>query len=201
MIEELVLASGNPHKASEIESWFQGRGHSLRVLSANDFGGMDGCRETAKDFAGNARIKIDFLKKRVPHGSWILADDSGLEVDVLAGQPGVYSARFAGEGATDSQNRDLLLERMRKVRAVRKRSARFVCVIALGQWRKRTRYFRGECEGSVLREAAGRSGFGYDPIFVPRGYTQSFAELAQTKKNGISHRGRALEELEKALKP
>jgi XTP/dITP diphosphohydrolase len=196
---EIVLASGNAHKAREIQGWLQIRGHSVRVLTASKFGGMDGCEETATDFEGNARIKAEFLQKRVPAGTWILADDSGLSVDALDGAPGVFSARFAGEGATDQQNRELLLERMRKVTQPRRRSAQFVCVLALWKGDGPIELFRGECEGAVLKRSKGAGGFGYDPIFSPKGSQLSFAEIDPAEKNRISHRGKALEKIEKEL--
>ena len=201
MIENLVLASGNAHKAAESEAWFCERGWNLKVHDASKFGGMDGCVESADDFEGNAKIKAKLLLSKVPEDHWVLADDSGLVVDSLGGAPGVYSARFAGEGATDRQNRELLLERMRKVSSERKRSARFVCVLALAQKRKKIRIYRGECEGRILTRADGAGGFGYDPIFAPKGARRSFARFEPSEKNKISHRGLALEKLEKDLTP
>lgn len=196
---EIVLASGNAHKAEEIEAWLRSRGHRISVKTAREFGGMNGCEETATDFEGNAKIKVRFLRKSVPKGVWILADDSGLEVDALNGAPGVYSARFAGEGASDQQNRELLLERLRKIPSGSRRSARFVCVLALLREGARVRIFRGECEGRILTRARGKGGFGYDPIFSPNGFRRSFAEISPEEKNRISHRGRALEKFEKEL--
>ena len=196
---EIVLASGNPHKADEIQTWLQSRGHSVRVLTASKFGGMEGCEEAAPDFEGNARIKVEFLRNRVSAEKWILADDSGLSVDALDGAPGVFSARFAGEGATDQQNRELLLERMRKVSQTRRRSAQFVCVLALWRGKGSIEFYRGECKGVLLKRSMGTGGFGYDPIFSPSGSRLSFAEIDPEEKNRISHRGRALEKLEKEL--
>ncbi|MBC2600293.1 RdgB/HAM1 family non-canonical purine NTP pyrophosphatase [Puniceicoccus vermicola] len=196
---DIVLASGNAHKAEEIQAWLRERGHSVSVLTASHFGGMKGCEETATDFEGNARIKVEFLQKRVSPQTWILADDSGLEVDALDGAPGVFSARFAGEGADDQQNRELLIERMRKVAQPRRRTARFVCVLALWKGKGSIQFFRGECEGRILRQSKGEGGFGYDPVFAPSGSRQSFAEIDPEEKNRISHRGQALEKLEKEL--
>jgi XTP/dITP diphosphohydrolase len=156
---------------------------------------MDGCVESADDFEGNARLKVDFLRARVGGGIWILADDSGLAVDALDGAPGVRSARFAGEGASDEQNWELLLERMRKVRSARQRSARFVCVLALARGGQAVECFRGECEGTILFHPSGGSGFGYDPVFAPHGYRESFADLGPAVKNRISHRALALNAL------
>lgn len=195
----MVLATGNSHKAREVGHWFQSRGHNVKVSSAAEFGGMLGCVENADDFEGNAAIKVRFLRDRVPGDVWVLADDSGLEVDALGGAPGVLSARFAGEGASDLANRELLLERMRKIRLARRRSARFVCVLALAKGRDDPAFFKGCCQGRILMESRGEGGFGYDPIFAPNGSDLSFAEFSEAEKNRISHRGRALEELEKVL--
>tara|TARA_R100000027_G_scaffold52103_3_gene40841 strand:+ start:19137 stop:19760 length:624 start_codon:yes stop_codon:yes gene_type:complete len=200
-IIEIVLASGNEHKADEIENWLQGRGHPVRVVSAREFGGMDGCEETGTTFEENAQLKVEFLLKRIPPNFWVLADDSGLAVDALQGEPGVFSARFAGEGASDRQNRELLLERIRKVSSPRRRSARFVCVLALSKNHKPSDIllFRGECEGRILCCPHGDGGFGYDSVFAATGSQQSFAEISQEEKSLVSHRGRALEKLEKEL--
>lgn len=195
----LVLATGNPHKASEVEGWLRERGHSVEVRTAVEFGGMAGCVEEADDFEGNAAIKARFLRGRVPEEFWVLADDSGLEVDALNGEPGVRSARFAGEGSTDTANRELLLERLRKVRSVRRRGARFVCVLALMRSARDLSFFHGVCEGRILTAPRGEGGFGYDPVFAPEGDDRSFAEIEAVEKNRISHRGRALLEFEKVL--
>ncbi len=198
---DLVLATGNRHKALEIERWFRHRGLKIAVDTAEAYGGMDGCREDAGSFEGNASCKALFLRPRVPTEIPVLADDSGLEVDALDGAPGVLSARFAGDDADDRANRELLLERMRFIRSPRKRAARFVCVLALahGEGRRAVRSFRGECEGVILFRPKGNGGFGYDPVFAPTGCDRSFAELSPEEKDGISHRGKALEMLEKVL--
>ncbi len=198
-IFRLVLATGNQHKASEMESWLRDRGHSVEVRSAAEFGGMEGCVEDADDFEGNAAIKARFLRGRVPDEFWVLADDSGLEVDALDGAPGVRSARFAGEGASDLANRELLLESMRKIRPDRKRGARFVCVLALARAGTDLAFFRGVCDGRILHRPTGEGGFGYDPVFAPEGCGRSFAEMDAAEKNRISHRGRALLAFEKVL--
>jgi len=195
----LVLATGNAHKAREVEQWLRDRGHVIEVRTAAAFGGMEGCIENAQDFEGNAALKVRFLRPRVPSEFWVLADDSGLEVDALDGLPGVRSARFAGEGASDEENRELLLEGMRKVRSVRRRGARFVCVLALARKGRAVSFFRGECAGRIAAKATGSGGFGYDPVFCPEGSEKSFAEIEAAEKNRISHRARALEAFEKVL--
>ena len=198
MTGRIVFASGNPHKAGEIEGWFRARGQRVTVEPAACYGGMDGCAETAEDFAGNARIKAVFLRSRVPEHLPVLADDSGLEVDALGGAPGVRSARFAGEGAGDAANRGLLLRRLRGVPGA-ERTARFVCVLAWADAERAPAFYRGECEGRILPTEKGNGGFGYDPVFAPTGSDRSFAEFDPAAKQRISHRGRALEALEKAL--
>jgi XTP/dITP diphosphohydrolase len=127
-----------------------------------------------------------------------LADDSGLEVDFLNGQPGVRSARFAGEGATDKKNLEKLLGLLKEC-PWEKRQARFRCVLALIVSEKETIFAEGACEGVIADGPAGNNGFGYDPVFVPVGFDRSFAQLESTIKNKISHRGKALIELKKKL--
>jgi len=126
--------------------------------------------------------------------SLVLADDSGLEVDALQGAPGVYSARYAGPDADDRANNDKLLTELLGV-PMEKRTARFRCVMVVARAGIALGEFEGSVEGKILEQAAGVGGFGYDPLFVPEGYTQSFAELGPGIKNGLSHRARAMEEL------
>lgn len=128
----------------------------------------------------------------------VIADDSGLEVDILGGEPGVYSARFAGVGAKDGDNNRLLLKRLEGV-SEEKRGARFRCVIAFAVGGKTLATFAGSVEGRIGFREGGEGGFGYDPLFVPEGYEKSFAELSAEVKNGMSHRGRALEKLREWL--
>lgn len=166
------------------------------IASASELGGMPSVEETAGGFEGNARLKVEALWERLAgkDEGGVLADDSGLAVDALDGGPGVYSARYAGAGATDEANRRKLLDELRNV-PVGRRSARFVCVLALKTGPGDLMFFRGECEGEITREEEGGGGFGYDPVFRPRGETATFGVLPPETKNALSHRGNALRAL------
>jgi XTP/dITP diphosphohydrolase len=155
---------------------------------------MPPCEETGATFEANAILKAEYYGQRAP--GLLFADDSGLEVDALGGAPGVYSARFAGPGATDEANNQLLLERMR---GVRDRSARFVCVIALVNGGRLMETFRGAVEGQILEEPRGPHGFGYDPLFYYPPFGCSFGEAAPERKLTVSHRGGALRALFRQL--
>jgi len=188
MSNTLVIATHNRGKAAEI--------HKLlcdipwQLLSLQEFDGVGVAEENKDSYEGNAVLKARYYA--VATRSWVLADDSGLEVAALAGAPGVLSARYAGETASDAERRNLLLSEIDKQGAVERR-ARFVCSAAIadpsGEIRKLT---EGVCEGAIAHEARGDGGFGYDPIFIPNGYTQTFGELAEDIKNQISHRAKAL---------
>jgi XTP/dITP diphosphohydrolase len=148
------------------------------------------CEETGVTFEENA------IQKACYYGTYcrgyLFAEDSGLEVGALGGAPGVYSARFAGANATDRQNNELLLERLR---TVDDRSAKYVCVIALARAGEVVRTFRGEVEGLILDEPRGSGGFGYDPLFFFLPFGSTFAEVSREQKQTVSHRGRAVKEL------
>ena len=189
----LVIASGNQGKIQE----FQGLLSSLPLEVVAQPDNID-VEETGSTFAANARIKAKAVAKRTGH--WALADDSGLEVDALGGAPGIHSARYAsGEkqgNATDSDNNAKLLREMADVPEAY-RGAQFRCVLALtplGQ-AVRTELFEGICRGRISQSEAGGGGFGYDPLFIPDGFTQSFAELGSAIKNTLSHRAKALANL------
>lgn len=223
-----LLATRNAHKAQEICAIL---GPGFRYLSLNDFPNAPDVIEDAGTFAGNAS------KKAVSLAQWIsslprsnnlelvnlhvLADDSGLEVDALAGAPGVHSARFAAldsgqaGNSSDSDNR-VKLQRLLKDVPGPQRTARFRCVLALtpvlqGSARNAspvcfaneselaTRLFEGACEGMITFEPRGTGGFGYDPLFIPQGYDLTFAELGETTKNALSHRARAVQKLQAEL--
>lgn len=190
----LYLASHNRHKAQEIQDIL---GSSWTVRSCKDIAPDLTWDENGKTFEANALIKAESLRGDEPR--FILADDSGLEVEALGGAPGIYSARYAGEGATDLQNLEKLVNVMREI-PEGKRRARFVCVICCLGVSEGPQYFRGECNGTLLKEAVGSGGFGYDPIFVPDGHKLTFAELGDAVKNQISHRALALEQLKAFLK-
>lgn len=182
---KLVLATRNAHKLEEIQSIFDFNG--LEVLSAFDFPEIPDVVEDGDTFEANAIKKAVEIAQAT--GCWALADDSGLEVDALDGAPGVYSARYAGEPCSyEANNEKLLHELARKT----DRTARFRTVIALSDPQGSVKTVAGECAGLIIEELRGTNGFGYDPLFIPAGYTETFAELDAEVKNRISHRANAL---------
>ena len=209
----LLIATRNQHKIAEIRAILGGQ---FQFLTLNDFPNAPKVIEDADTFAGNATKKAVELAKWICADStiqqfnnstiFVLADDSGLEVDALGGKPGVHSARFAAmdkdENSLDADNNAKLLRLLKDVR-VEKRTARFRCVIALAQIANRKsqikNLFDGACEGKILFEPRGQNGFGYDPLFVPDGFTQTFAELGEDVKNKLSHRAKALAKLKAFL--
>ncbi|BBM70684.1 RdgB/HAM1 family non-canonical purine NTP pyrophosphatase [Rhodothermus marinus] len=181
----LVLATRNPGKLAELQAMLAGLPVQLRA--ATDFPGAPEVEEDAATLEGNAARKARALQEFT--GLPALADDTGLEVEALGGAPGVHSARFAGPTATDADNRALLLERLK---GVENRRACFRTVLAFAPDARTLHLFEGICPGWILEEERGSGGFGYDPLFVPEGYTQTFAEMPMEEKNRISHRGQAL---------
>lgn len=223
----MLIATRNAHKAQEIGAIL---GKEFQLLTLNDFPNAPKVVEDADTFAGNATKKAVELSRWISTNStiqrfndstdFVLADDSGLEVDVLNGAPGVHSARFAAmdkaENSHDADNNSKLLRLLADVPAG-KRTARFRCVIALtpilGPEREnfsavcyadelelQTQVFDGACEGRIIFEPRGTNGFGYDPLFVPDGFSETFAELGDAVKNKISHRSKALEKLKQFLR-
>jgi XTP/dITP diphosphohydrolase len=197
----VLLASTNRHKLVELADALASSGIALvdpRTLPA-----LPEVVEDAPDFAGNARKKA--LSAARASGLWALADDSGLEVEALGGAPGVHSARYSGPGATDASNNRLLLERLAGVPAER-RAARFVCVLCLARPDGTiAAEARGEARGRILDAPRGTGGFGYDPLLVfeepgQPGSGSSYAELTPAQKNEVSHRGRAIRELQRVLR-
>jgi XTP/dITP diphosphohydrolase len=191
---EIVLATRNKKKIAEITRITADL--PITILSLADF---PGCPETVEDrdtFEGNATKKADEVCRST--GKAALADDSGLAVDALAGAPGVYSARYAGEGANDVRNNEKLLSELRGVPPA-ERTARFVCCMALAFPDGSIKTFFGEARGSITMEPKGKTGFGYDPVFVPDGFTRTFAEMAGEEKDRLSHRGKAIEKLAQFL--
>lgn len=185
---KIWCATGNPGKLRE----FQLAG-ALLAIDIEPLAGLKEIaapEETGATFEENACLKAEYYSRFVP--GLLFADDSGLEVDALGGEPGVYSARYAGPHATDSQNNELLLQRLGENPA---RSARFVCVIALAENGVVRQTFRGEVEGDILLAARGPGGFGYDPLFNYPPFGCSFGEVDGPKKFGVSHRGNALRAL------
>ncbi len=187
--QDLVIATFNIGKAREIESLLSEV--PLRVHSLLEFSDMDSIAETGKTFEDNASLKAEGYAARI--GMWTLADDSGLEVEALGGAPGVLSARYAGEGAKDYERNRKLLDELANLGEVARR-ARFVCATAIADSRARTVHISlGTCEGTIAYEMRGSNGFGYDSIFIPDGYEQTFGELPAEIKERISHRARALQ--------
>jgi XTP/dITP diphosphohydrolase len=184
----LYCATGNPGKLREFQ--MSAGQTAIRVEMAPGFGDIQPCEETGATFEENAVLKAKYYGALAPGP--LFADDSGLEVDALGGAPGVYSARFAGPHATDEANNQLLLERMR---GVRDRVARFVCVIALVDGGRLAGTFRGEVEGEILEEARGANGFGYDPLFYYPPFGCTLGEASAERKLQVSHRGKALRAL------
>lgn len=192
----LIIATGNSHKVEEFKQLL--KDDPFTVLSAKTCGGMPAVNETGKTFLENACLKARALEKITPEGAWVLADDSGLEVDTLNGEPGVYSARYAGEEASDRENIEKLLRALKGVPA-KARSARFKSALCVIDTQGLVAYYEGSCEGHVAIAVSGESGFGYDPVFVPEGYQQSFAELGSAVKSKLSHRARAVKAFSLAL--
>jgi len=191
---EIVLATRNKKKVEEIRRITADLTITIRSLA--DF---PDCPETVEDrdtFEGNATKKAVEICRCT--GRTALADDSGLAVDALNGAPGVYSARYAGEGANDVRNNEKLLSALSEVPSG-KRSARFVCCMALAFADGTVRTFFGEARGSITLEPKGKTGFGYDPVFLPDGFDRTFAEMTGAEKDRLSHRGKALEKLAKFI--
>ena len=189
-IPQIVFATNNAHKLEEARAILKGH---VKVLSLNDINCHDDIPETAETLEGNALIKAHWVKDR--YGYDCFADDTGLMVDALNGAPGVYSARFAGEHCSPSDNIALLLD---KLKGETNRRARFCTVVALILDGKEY-LFEGEVKGTISEKNSGASGFGYDPVFVPENSSLSFAEMSSDDKNSISHRGRAMQKLAQFL--
>jgi len=184
---KLVIATRNAHKLEEIHDIFDFQ--NLEVLSAFDFPHVPDVIEDGESLEENAKKKAVEIARAT--GCWALADDSGLEVYALDGAPGVYSARYAGEHCSYADNNVKLL---REMAGKTDRTARFRTVIALSDPEGNAKTVTGECPGVIIGELRGTNGFGYDPLFVPDGYSETFAELDSGVKNRISHRARALQQ-------
>lgn len=181
----LVLATQNQHKLHELRALLDLP--AVKIYAALDIPGLPPIEETGLTFEENAALKAVALARHT--GDWALADDSGLEVEALNGEPGIHSARYAGEPVNYSANNEKLLE---ELKGATNRRARFRCVIALSSPDGETRFVEGSCNGVITESHQGRKGFGYDPLFQPDGYPVTFAEMESAEKNRISHRGRAL---------
>lgn len=187
---KLFLASGNGHKAAELQALADATRLPVEIVSARAVGGMPPVDEDTGTFAGNARKKAQALRAKLAPGDWALADDSGLCVDALAGGPGVESAYYAGPQGDGAANLQKLVRVMADVPEPR-RGAHFRCVLFVCGPGGAEHVFEGRCEGRLLFAPRGGAGFGYDPLFVPHGHARSFAEMSEAEKNGLSHRALA----------
>ena len=183
---KLVFATNNLHKLKEVQEMLS---NSIEVLSLKDIGCFEDIEETESTLEGNAKLKADYITKK--YGFDCFADDTGLEVEALNGDPGVYSARYAGEHGNAEKNMEKLLIELKNKS---NRKAKFKTIIALNLTNKQY-LFEGICEGEILNEKSGVKGFGYDPIFKPKNASCSFAEMNSEEKNIISHRGIAIQKL------
>lgn len=190
-MRKLVFATNNRHKLEEVGDVLKGH---LEILSLKEINCFDDIPETAATLEGNALLKAQHIFEN--YGYDCFADDTGLEVEALDGRPGVYSARYAGEDQNAARNMEKLLG---ELDGKLNRRARFRTVVALIEGAK-VSYFEGKIEGTIIEQKRGSAGFGYDPVFVPDGYSQTFAELGSVIKNKISHRALAIQELIQYLK-
>jgi XTP/dITP diphosphohydrolase len=189
-MKKIVIASRNEGKIKEIKNFLHGL--DVEILTLNDFPEISEITEDGRTFEENAMKKAKAVFEHTKLTT--LADDSGLEVKYISGEPGVHSARFAGDNANDRQNNEKLLELLKDV-PMDDRRARFKCVLVLHNSLYNNLIFEGRCEGYIIEEPKGELGFGYDPLFVPDGFTKTFGELDLVTKNKISHRGKALNSL------
>ena len=199
-MQQLIVATRNRNKTREIQQ-ILGPKFELRDLTA--YPEISEIVESGKSFEENAKLKAIAVSKEL--SGLVIADDSGLEVAALDGAPGIYSARYAGDKATDKENIDRLLGELGRIGAQRnQRRARFRCVLALARNGQMLGTFEGIADGAIVDQPRGSRGFGYDPIFVPNGFGHTFAELPVELKNRISHRAQAIRALAAklaALKP
>lgn len=191
MKKKLVFATNNAHKLEEIASIL---GEKIELLSLKDIGCTADIPETADTLQGNAIQKAEYIHNH--YGFDCFADDTGLEVEALDGAPGVFSARYAGDGHNSEANMQKLLQNLQGVENRKAQFRTVICLILDGK----QHLFEGICKGEIIKEKRGSAGFGYDPIFVPVGYNESFAQLGNAVKNKISHRAKAVEMLCKYLK-
>ena len=183
---KLVFATNNSNKIKEVSNLISNK---IAIISLKDIGCNEDIVESKNTIIDNAILKANYIKNN--YGYDCFADDTGLEVDFLNGRPGVFSKRFSGENSTDELNMKKLLECMEESK---NRNARFRTVIALNI-NNQVITFTGVCEGEILKQRRGNNGFGYDPIFLPKGYNNSFGEMSIIEKNEIAHRSKAVKKL------
>ena len=196
MTAKIIIATGNQGKVNEFKELFSGIDVSLTSLK-DHWNPLPEIEENGSTFYENAKIKADWVYER-SGGVWALADDSGLEVDALNGAPGVLSARFSGEAATSESNNEKLLNALKDT-PEHLRTARFKCVLVLKVNHETYLSAEGACEGAIITKKIGSGGFGYDPLFIPQGFNETFAQLTSEEINKISHRGAAMRTLYKEL--
>ena len=197
-INRLVIATGNTHKTEEIRKLL---GPYIKIIQdLKSYPEIGEIEETGLTFEENASLKASAVGEFLGENSLVLSDDSGLEVCALSGEPGVFSARYAGENASDDENRKKLLQKLNEIDSdMSDWSASFKCVMTLVKGSNKLATFEGSVQGSICDEERGENGFGYDSIFIPEGYENTFAELPSETKNSISHRYQALEAFKKWL--
>lgn len=193
-MKEIIIATKNKGKAKDFEALLEPMGY--KVLTLHDVAPQMDVEETGETFEANAILKAETIARELQ--ATVVADDSGLEIDALGGEPGVYSARYSGEEKDDESNIDKVLQKMVQVPADEK-TARFRCVLALASPGQETIIFEGTCEGIITDERKGLHGFGYDPIFYVPGLEKTMAEMEPSEKASISHRGNAIREMGKAM--
>ena len=192
--KKIIIATRNNHKLYEIIQVMADL--NLEILSLKDFPGLPDIKETGKTFNENALLKANAVYHQT--GFWSIADDSGLEVSALNGQPGIYSARYAGPNKDIKENNEKLLRNMIKI-PFEKRGAQFYCAAAIAG-PEITETVEGIVKGKISTEPRGTNGFGYDPLFIPEGFDQTLGELDEEIKNNISHRAIAFKKMSKLLK-
>lgn len=185
-MQQLVFATNNRHKLDEVSAKLNG---AIKLLTLHDIGCYDDIEETGTTFKANASIKSHHVYTEYKLNCF--GDDSGLEIDALNGEPGVYSARYAGTHGNHAANISKVLDNLK---GETNRKARFRTVISL-IWNGEEHFFEGTVEGTIRQALSGNGGFGYDPIFEPEGYDITFAEMSMEQKNAISHRAKAMEQL------
>ncbi|MCY6957038.1 XTP/dITP diphosphatase [Clostridium brassicae] len=195
-MKKLIVASNNEHKIMEIREIL--KSFPIEIISLKEAGIYIDIDENGSTFMENAHIKATEIYKRVKD-CMVMADDSGLMVEVLGGEPGVYSARYSGEHGNDKKNNEKLLRKLKGMN-IEEKKAKFVCAVELIFDNNNIINVQGEVSGYIIEEERGKDGFGYDPIFYVPQFKKTFAEMTSQEKNSISHRGKALKILQEKLK-
>ena len=188
---KLLIATKNKGKIEELKNFLADS--DLEIKGLSDFGNITEAKETGETFTENAILKAKSYS--VQTGLWALADDSGLEVDALSGAPGVFSARYAGENADDAKNVEKLLKELSEIKNENRR-AKFVCVMAIADEKGKIKFTAsGVCNGRIAVNISGTNGFGYDSVFIPENFEQTFGDLSVDLKKKLSHRAQAMEKI------